>query len=72
MERLYPRALLECIQENRLPRPEEIEIVAGKISREAFPDGRGAHMAPLLAHLAMVGSRGSFLSGGRLYVPGEF
>lgn len=57
MGRMYPRELLECIGENRMPRPEEIEIVAVKISREAFPDGRGAHMAPILAHMAMTGLR---------------
>lgn len=56
MGRMYPRELLECIGENRMPRPEEIEILAVKISREAFPDGRGAHMAPLLAHMAMTGA----------------
>jgi hypothetical protein len=63
MERLYPRALLECIQENRLPRQEEIETVARKISREAFPDGGGADMAIVLARTAMIGTRGGVRSG---------
>jgi len=67
MERLYPRALLECIQENRLPRQEEIETVARKISREAFPDGGGSDMALVLARTAMVGATGA----ARSWVPRE-
>lgn len=67
MERLYPRPLLECIQEDRIPRQEEIEIVASKISREAFPGGGGSDMALALARLAMTGTRG----GGRSGVPRE-
>jgi len=63
MERLYPRALLECIQENRIPCQEEIEIVASKISREAFPDGGSSDMAIALARTAMIGTRGGVRSG---------
>lgn len=37
MERLFPRALLECIGEGRLPEPQEVAALADKIGREAFP-----------------------------------
>ena len=57
MYRLYSRALLACIRENRPPMPEEIESLAEKIRREAFPNGEGAHMAPFLAKIAMTGMR---------------
>jgi len=36
MQRIFPRAVLACMSENRLPRPFEIEAVAAKIWREAF------------------------------------
>ncbi len=55
MERLYPRELLECIREGRSPLPEEIEIVATRISREAFPERPCMVKASLIARAAMSG-----------------
>jgi hypothetical protein len=56
MERIYPRALLECIQEDRLPMQHEVDAVARRMSREIFRDGDGAHLAPTMAFVAMAGS----------------
>jgi hypothetical protein len=36
MQRIFPRAVLACLSEGRLPRPFETESVAAKIWREAF------------------------------------
>jgi len=55
MERLYPRELLDCIGEGREPMPEEIEILATRISREAFPDGPCMRKASMIARAAMSG-----------------
>lgn len=41
MQRIFPRAVLACMSENRPPRPFETEAVAAKIWREAFSRGSG-------------------------------
>jgi len=71
MERLYPRVLLDCIREGRHPLPEEIEAVSARIVQEAFPDGVNAHLAPALAHLAMVGTVGTSPAVPALGLPRE-
>lgn len=57
MDRLYPPALLECIQECRPPTPQEIEILAEKIGREAFPRIDSREVATGMAVLALCGER---------------
>lgn len=59
IERLFPRALLACIGENRPPLPQELTALAEKVLREAFPrnHGRSARQRALrIAHAAFVGT----------------
>lgn len=59
MERLFPRALLACIGESRVPRPHELMEMAEKVRREAFPhehDSSARQMAFIVAHVAMTGT----------------
>lgn len=40
MESLFPRVLVACIGEGRLPNPQELLTMADKVHREAFPNHR--------------------------------
>jgi hypothetical protein len=42
MQRIFPRAVLACLSEGRSPRPFEVESVAARVWREAFPQGAAA------------------------------
>ena len=58
VNRLFPRALLECIVENRQPGPYEVEQLADKVRREAFGSGSdwdSRWSARRLAHAAFHG-----------------
>lgn len=67
MQRIFPRAVLACLSEGRLPRPFETESVAAKIWSEAFaspasnmswsevPRGSPAYRRTMAAALAALG-----------------
>lgn len=39
MQRIFPRALIACIAENRLPESLELGLLADKVWREAYNGG---------------------------------
>ncbi|WP_156680510.1 hypothetical protein [Sphingomonas profundi] len=57
MERIFPCALLACIIEGRLPRPQELEYVTDRVLREAFGASAayGRRHAAALARAALGG-----------------
>jgi hypothetical protein len=67
MQRIFPRAVVACLSEGRLPRPFETESVAAKIWSEAFsapstnlrwsevPRGSPAHRRTMAAALTALG-----------------
>lgn len=57
MQRIFPRALLACINEGRPPRPQEVEVLADRVLREAFADGSryGRRHAMMMAQAALAG-----------------
>lgn len=67
IKRLFPRALLACIGEDRPPRPQELAAMAEKVCREAFPgdDSCGAReLAVNVARAALTGAPAGVLAGG--------
>lgn len=70
MQRIFPRAVLACMSENRLPLPFEMEVVAAKIWQEAFaprseikswqdvPRGSAAYRRTIAAAYAALGCEG--------------
>jgi hypothetical protein len=61
MQRMFPQALLACINEGRKPDPLELACVTEKVWREAFMVQRGCggrERAAALALAAMTGQVG--------------
>lgn len=57
-ERLFPRALVACIGEDRHPMPQELAAITDKVWREAFRRGcdrSGRERAMNIAHAALTG-----------------
>ena len=58
MQRIFPRAILACISEARLPYPSEIECVAAKVLGEAFGGSAEERMQQLATKVANAALNG--------------